>query len=216
MGSGINMLNHSCTDERETLGKIIKYYQFQSHIYDATRWSFLFGRDSLLFEASQDLPYPKTITEFGCGTGRNLLKMSRLFPQASLTGIDISPEMLRVSSQRTEPLKSRIRLFQSSSFDCLEQKQDIILFAYCLSMINPNWEKTIQRGLSALNPGGLLAVVDFHASSVGLYREFMAHNHVSLKGEILPYLQVSMNHCSIKTKLAYCGLWSYFTFLGVN
>jgi S-adenosylmethionine-diacylgycerolhomoserine-N-methlytransferase len=45
------------------------YYAWQSRIYDATRWAFLFGRDALLDDLQ--LKPGNTVVEVGCGTGRN-------------------------------------------------------------------------------------------------------------------------------------------------
>ena len=56
-----------------------RYYQFHSRIYDATRWSFLFGREEVLLRAAS-VTTPKRILEVGCGTGRNLPGLRRRFP----------------------------------------------------------------------------------------------------------------------------------------
>jgi hypothetical protein len=36
------------------------------------------------------------------------------------------------------------------------------VFSYCLSMIDPGWQQALDAALCDLQPGGLLAVVDFH------------------------------------------------------
>ena len=48
------------------------YYALHSRIYDATRWTFLFGRESIL-RRSAKIAAPERILEVGCGTGRNLV-----------------------------------------------------------------------------------------------------------------------------------------------
>ena len=70
------------------------YYRFHARIYDATRWSFLFGRDRLINLAAETvardgLERPARVAEIGCGTGRNLLALSRALPGASITGVDL-------------------------------------------------------------------------------------------------------------------------------
>ena len=53
-------------------------YKNQRYVYDFTRKFYLLGRDHLIeqLNAGPD----DNILEVGCGTGRNLLKASKLFP----------------------------------------------------------------------------------------------------------------------------------------
>ena len=44
------------------------YYALHSKIYDATRWSFLFGRERILQHVAA-IDHPKRILEVGCGWG---------------------------------------------------------------------------------------------------------------------------------------------------
>lgn len=196
--------------------QISNYYRLQSRIYDSTRWSFLFGRQSLITEISRQVDNPKQITEFGSGTGHNLWQLAQRFPAAKLTGIDLSPEMLEISQRRTHTFNDRIRLANSMDFSCLQDKQDLILFSYCLSMINPGWQNIIDQALTSLKPGGRIAVVDFHTSPHSLYRRFMRINHVSLSAEIYPFLQEHTRPIHEKKHDAYQGFWSYFTYIGTN
>ncbi|MEM1357475.1 MAG: methyltransferase domain-containing protein, partial [Bacteroidota bacterium] len=71
-----------------------QYYQFQSRIYDLTRWSFLFGRKHLLASLPFRPTEPLQILEVGCGTGHNLLRLAKKYPEAEITGIDLSTDML--------------------------------------------------------------------------------------------------------------------------
>ena len=60
-------------------------YRFQRHFYDLTRRFFLFGRDDWLRQMR--VQPTESVLEVGCGTGRNILKLSRLVPQARLFGL---------------------------------------------------------------------------------------------------------------------------------
>lgn len=194
--------------------RIRAYYRFHHRFYDATRWSFLFGRDLLLTRVHRLHSSPSHITEFGCGTGRNLLRLSKLFPHCSLTGIDLSAEMLEIARVRTRHLGSRLLLQQTTDFSSLRSPQDLILFSYCLSMVNPGSKALIDSALTCLSPSGLLCVVDFDSTSVTAYRRFMSANHVSLSGDLLPYLQRSTRPLHCQSLPAYLGLWKYFVFVG--
>ena len=205
-------------DENQQILKhnISQYYRRQSQIYDITRWSFLFGRRYLIEILSPYLNRTSRITEFGSGTGSNLLKLGRRFPDASLTGIDLSPEMLEITRRRTQPFRERLSLHQCMDFSCLEEAQDLILFSYCLSMINPGWQNIIDQALASLSPGGMIAVVDFNTTPLGFYKSFMRNNHVEVSGEVYPFLQKRILSLHAEAHNAYFRAWSYFTFLGSN
>ena len=58
---------------------LTRYYRWHAPLYDATRWSFLFGRAALIRGIALHRR-PRRILEVGCGTGANLLRLSRWFP----------------------------------------------------------------------------------------------------------------------------------------
>lgn len=139
-------------------------YAWQRHIYDATRKYFLFGRDRLI--ATLEVPPGGTVLEVGCGTGRNLIQVARLYPTARLFGFDISEAMLttaRASIDRAG-LADRITLKQADATDFDagalfgEAQYDRVFFSYTLSMI-PNWKAALQQGVSATK--GSMHIVDF-------------------------------------------------------
>ena len=91
-------LSSTTPELREQAEEMRRYYRFHSKIYDLTRWSFLFGRDRVIDRIPEEVA-PKRILEIGCGTGRNLIRLARWFPEAAVTGIDVSDVMLRYASQ---------------------------------------------------------------------------------------------------------------------
>lgn len=70
------------TQSRKQRERLNNLYRFQRHFYDLTRRFFLFGRDDLLRQ--MNVQPAETVLEVGCGTGRNLLKLSRRAPQRSI------------------------------------------------------------------------------------------------------------------------------------
>jgi S-adenosylmethionine-diacylgycerolhomoserine-N-methlytransferase len=147
-------------------GRMDAMYRHQRHIYDLTRKFYLFGRDQLL--ASLPAGPGAHVLEMGCGTGRNLVKLARLAPQARLYGVDVSEMMLETASGalKRAGLAGRVGLAQAGGqgFDAQEAfgiaQFDTIYFSYVLSMI-PGWRPVVERALDQLKPGGMLAVVDF-------------------------------------------------------
>jgi len=192
-----------------------RYYRFHAFIYDATRWTFLFGRNHILHL----LPKGKglTLAEVGCGTGRNLRRLATMHPDWDLIGIDVSPEMLHRAGKHLASFSRRLRLFEkpygTGQFH-LSEPTDVVLFSYALTMFNPGWEAAIEQARQDLKPGGHIAVVDFHDTPFGWFRRWMGYNHVRMEQHLLPALE---ERFETKTRIVYRawgGLWRYFIFIG--
>lgn len=191
------------------------YYKLHSRIYDATRWSFLFGRNTIVDRLAAHTD-PKRILEVGCGTGKNLALLAKRFPKAQITGVDVSSDMLSVARRKLAHLGKRITLLHQPyplpQSD--RQKFDAILFAYALSMFNPGWDTAISAAIEDLNGGGTLAVVDFHSTAFSAFRRWMGVNHVRMEGHLLPVLEQRTADPSYEIRRAYGGLWEYVLFSG--
>ena len=74
-------------------------------IYDLTRWTFLFGREALMRRLAAILN-PERLLEVGCGTGKNLLELGRLFPGARSRGVESSAPMLTRAQKTAPPWRS--------------------------------------------------------------------------------------------------------------
>lgn len=140
-------------------------YRVQRHFYDATRAYYLLGRNQRI--ASLKPPPGGSVLEIGCGTGRNLIRLARQYPEASIYGVDISDEMLVSAAHAVERagLRHRVKLaqgdattFSGSAFG--KPAYDRVLFSYTLSMI-PDWQQALVTATERLAPAGELHVVDF-------------------------------------------------------
>ena len=153
-----------------------RMYRRQRHIYDLSRKFYLLGRDEAI--AGLRARPGDRVLEIGCGTGRNLIKLARTYPQARLYGLDVSREMLASAAAalaRAE-LAPRIALAQgdATAFDpeaLFGQAQfERVMISYALSMIPP-WRDALAQALDVLAPGGSLHLVDFGVG-VGLPGSF--------------------------------------------
>ena len=193
------------------------YYRWHARIYDATRWSFLFGRTSILREVAKRAT-PGRILEVGCGTGKNLVTLSRIFPQAQITGIDLSETMLDVARRKAAPLGERIQLLHGAYGVAKTGEDgatyDLILFSYALSMFNPGFEEAITTAHRDLAPGGHVAVVDFHDTRLPLFERWMGVNHVRMNGQLRPLLRDRFDARVDRLEAAYGGVWRYLVFIG--
>lgn len=196
---------------------IERYYHWHSRIYDATRWSFLFGRSTLIQQVTA-LGVPAHILEIGCGTGRNLQALCRRFPQARLVGLDLSEDMLNRARRRLTDHAGQVELIHGAYEHPLGTRPafDLVVFSYTLSMMPRDWENAIHYAYWDLQPGGLIAVVDFHDAPLKGFKHWMALNHVRLDGHLLPKLRGSFQPQHQEIRHAYGGLWRYFLFIGAT
>lgn len=193
---------------------IMRYYRLHASIYDATRWSFLFGRSSLL-EILPSLPDRPAIVEIGCGTGNNLPALARLFPSARITGMDLSSDMLRKAEAKCRNIPNT-RLLQGvyGSETFRDSSWDLILLSYSLSITTNNGGEIIKSIRKDLKSSGIVAVVDFHTTPFTWFRRWMRFNNASLRGNLLPMLSKSFHPLHSTTHPAFGGLWSYFQYIG--
>ena len=194
---------------------IENYYRLHARIYDATRWSFLFGRETILELARAAKPNPARILEVGCGTGRNLLRLARLFPTAHITGVDLSSAMLAVAARKAAPYGPRIHLVERAYGPAGTAGQyDLVLCSYALTMFNPGFEAAIAAAERDLVPGGYFALVDFHSARFRWFARWMAVNHVRMDGQLRPLLRSAFAPVIDELAPAYGGVWDYLLFVG--
>jgi S-adenosylmethionine-diacylgycerolhomoserine-N-methlytransferase len=143
-----------------------RMYRRQRHIYDLTRKFYLLGRDELIAELRP--PAGGAVLEIACGTGRNLIRAARAYPDARFFGLDVSEEMLATARAHVAAagLAGRVRLAaaDATAFDPQAlfgvPAFERVFVSYALSMI-PDWERAAAQGAARLAPGGRMMVVDF-------------------------------------------------------
>ena len=195
---------------------LTRYYRWHARLYDATRWSFLFGRTALVHSIAELPKPPRNILDIGCGTGDNLLRLARQFPEATLTGLDLSADMLTRARRKLDRRRILATLLHQR-YDCPLRPEpifDLVVFSYCLSMINPGWSQALESALRDLQPSGWLAVADFHETRFPAFQRWMAINHVRMDGHLLPWLNTHCQPLLETPSAAYGGLWRYFQFIG--
>jgi len=207
-------MNDSASGQPETMRG---YYRLHAAIYDATRWSFLFGRTGILKKLPIATNAPQSLLEVGCGTGHNLRFLAKHYPNLHLTGVDVSPDMLSQAGKSLVKYSSRAQLLEQAygpDAPPLSQTPDIVLFSYALTMFNPGWEAAIERAWQDLPVGGSIAVVDFHDTPSGAFRWWMGRNHVRMEGHLLPFLQSKFRTELLEICPAWLGLWRYVLYVG--
>jgi S-adenosylmethionine-diacylgycerolhomoserine-N-methlytransferase len=194
--------------------KLNRYYNFHSKIYDLTRWTFLFGRKRIIDLIPEDAN-PSVIGEVGCGTGKNISFLVQRFSNSEIRGYDLASAMIKVARRKFQN-NPKVEL-HDKAYECEDAgnpRFDLMLASYCLSMINPGYEKVVEDMKTDLKPGSYLAVVDFHSSPFGWFKKWMGVNHVRMEAHLLPELEKDMDTVFCKVVSAYGGWWKYLLWVG--
>lgn len=189
------------------------YYKFHSKIYDATRWTFLFGRSEIVSKIPNNGNIQK-VGEIGCGTGINTKFLESKFPTAQIDGYDLAAPMITIAAKKFE--KSSNVTFHCKPYEKSAEspRYDVVLASYSLSMINPGFDSVIQDASADIRIGGHFAVVDFYHSPIKLFRKWMGVNHVRMEKHLLPELEKHFETELCERRSAYFGLWKYLIWIG--
>jgi len=196
---------------------LLRYYRRHAPLYDATRWTYLFGRSRLL-RMLGDGRSPLRVLEVGCGTGRNLVSLAKSFPNATFTGVDLSEAMLSHARRRSRLAMEQFRWVQAA-YDRpfrTSAQFDLVLFSYSLSMMNPGWDTALKAAAADLAADGRIAAVDFHQTRLDWFRRWMGQHHVRMDSHLLTALCQRFRPRLASRESAYGGAWEYFLFLGTK
>jgi S-adenosylmethionine-diacylgycerolhomoserine-N-methlytransferase len=196
-----------------------RYYSWQSQLYDATRWTFLYDRNAILDDL--ELSTGQIVVEVGCGTGRNFEGiLNRIGETGEILAVDCARPMIEQCAKRLARRRlNRVHLLeQEYGFAPVARGcADAVLLSYSLSMI-PSWEGALECASQELRPGGRIAVVDFcleERTSAALgFARWMATNHVMLDRPYREKLASVFRPLNCVTRKAFGGLWSFFRFVG--
>lgn len=141
----------------------------------------------------------KRILDFGCGSGSSTMILSRLFPDATIIGIELEKNLLNLSNIRKEYLQTQnVNFFLSPSSNQLPVglgEFDFVLLQACYEHLLPDERKNLLIQLwSVLKTEGVLFI------SETPYRYTPVENHTSM----LPLI----NYMPDKIALAYARRFS--------
>lgn len=106
---------------------------------------------------------PLNILELGCGTGNLSLFVGSVFPNASLTLVDLSPEMLAQTAEKLSHLAHSPELVEGGFMEVSlpAQRFDLIISSVALHhLIDAEKPSMYRRIYNWLKPGGLLRIAD--------------------------------------------------------
>ena len=115
------------------------------------------GRTQALQAALGEVGQPARILEIGCGTGSGAAILKAQFPQAEITGVDLSPEMVRIATAKVpgvtfEPADASRLPFADASFDLIAQNNVPVYFAEINRVLAPGGRVLITSTFGPATP----------------------------------------------------------------
>ena len=115
---------------------------------------------------------PHRILDLGCGTGSTTHLLQRAFPDATITGLDLSPDMLVVADYKAP--RSRARYLHQSvthpiqwqhglaeATELPDHSQDLVSIAFLFHELPPAIaQQVLQESWRILRPGGQIVILD--------------------------------------------------------
>ena len=106
---------------------------------------------------------PRRILDLGCGTGSSTIMLQQAFPEAEVTGLDLSPQMLTVAQHKAERLNLTIAwqqgLAEATSFSDGEFDLISVAFLFHETPVSIS-QAVLQECHRLLQPEGQIIILD--------------------------------------------------------
>ncbi|MDE5871357.1 MAG: bifunctional demethylmenaquinone methyltransferase/2-methoxy-6-polyprenyl-1,4-benzoquinol methylase UbiE [Muribaculaceae bacterium] len=146
----------------------------------------IYWRNKALKMAAERLPerFPKMVLDVACGTGDVSFRLHELFPKAHITGLDLSPGMLRIARQKlgamSLPAQKHITFLEGDSLKMPfpDDTFDMVTVAYGVRNFE-RLEDGYREMRRVMKPGGVLCVIELsepaNMSVRSMYRMYSRH-----------------------------------------
>lgn len=142
---------------------VVSTYRFYAPLYDLLFGAVLGPGRKRMARTVRQLE-PARILEIGIGTGLTLDQ----YPQdASLTGIDLSPEMLDRARRRAGEMQGRaidLHVMDAEALDFADASFDCVTVPYVLS-VTPNPDRLVSELRRVCRPNGHIVIVNHFSGS---------------------------------------------------
>ncbi|MUL37249.1 class I SAM-dependent methyltransferase [Gloeocapsopsis dulcis] len=111
---------------------------------------------------------PQDILDLGCSVGMSTFALQAVYPQAKITGLDLSPYFLAVANYRAQQQNAQVNWvhaaaestgLKSESFDLVS------IFLMCHELPQSATRQIFQEARRLLRPNGYLAIMDMNPQS---------------------------------------------------
>ncbi|MEA5578607.1 class I SAM-dependent methyltransferase [Anabaena sp. UHCC 0451] len=147
--------------------------------YDWTFPSFIYQAIHKRLISQIQLPANANVLDLGCGTGRLLNRLASHFPNLRGTGLDLSPQMLRVARQSNQHHPRLIYLEGNAESLPFAEGQFNAVFNTISFLHYPQPEKVLNEVARVLSPGGNFYLVDITADNSAF--KLMANSPTGIK-----------------------------------
>lgn len=106
---------------------------------------------------------PAACLDLACGTGDLTLMVHERFPEANVTGVDLTPAMLEIARTRTTSPKIKFLTGDMGRLEFEDGSMDLITGGYALRNA-PDVPQAVSEMARVLKSGGCLALLDFSKS----------------------------------------------------
>lgn len=112
---------------------------------------------------------PQAILDVGCSVGMSTFALKSLYPQAKITGLDLSPYFLAVAHQRSQQQNQTEIEWVHAAAEATglpEANYDLVsIFLVCHELPQSATRQILQEMQRLLRPGGYLAIMDMNPQS---------------------------------------------------
>jgi ubiquinone/menaquinone biosynthesis C-methylase UbiE len=132
---------------------------------------------------------PKDIIDLGCSVGMSTFALQAVYPQAQITGLDLSPYFLAVANYRSQQRQTQINWVhgQAESTGIADASFDLVsIFLMCHELPQSATRQIFAEARRILRPGGHLAIMDMNPKSE-IYKKMPTYILTLLKSTE-PYL----------------------------
>ncbi|AFZ58868.1 class I SAM-dependent methyltransferase [Anabaena cylindrica FACHB-243] len=141
-----------------------------------------------ILESSISQP-PQDILDLGCSVGMSTFALQAAYPQAKITGLDLSPYFLAVANYRSQQHQATINWVhaQAETTGLADASYDLVsIFLMCHELPQSATQKIFAEARRVLRPGGHLAIMDMNPKSE-IYKKMPTYILTLLKSTE-PYL----------------------------
>lgn len=143
---------------------IANYYDQDAHDYESRYWANpVLQKIRQSFRETVKSYSATTMLEVGCGTGLDIVHFAKNHPDRKLAGLDISPEMIRLSAERSayhECLNIELKAGSAEEVESLFPGQKFELIYVFFGALNTveDLDKAAQVLSGSLHPGGTMVI----------------------------------------------------------
>ena len=135
-------------------GPVTRFWNRMAGAWDANESP---NRTQSLLAAVDHVGEPKRILEIGSGTGSGTAVLKARFPNADITGVDLSPEMVRIAMTKVdgvtfEPADASRLPFADASFDLVAQNNVPVYFDEIARVLAPGGRALITSTFGPATP----------------------------------------------------------------